>query len=111
MPLYTERQYCEGRRCCNCGKCRDHGTRAGARGGAAAGVLSIGALAGVSVFLVAVLGPFGITGIVIATASAGLCTAGGAAVGAGLGAVCGAIGGELCKAGICKCRKIRRKMS
>ncbi|CAF1370142.1 unnamed protein product [Rotaria sordida] len=99
MPFPTKTLECDGRRCRKCGKCRDHGVRAGAREGAAAGVLSVGALAGVSVFLVAILGPFGVTGILIAMGGATLSTIGGATVGAGAGAAFGSVGAKFCGAG------------
>ncbi|CAF1260684.1 unnamed protein product [Adineta steineri] len=105
MSLTIKTVKCDGRHCRKCGKCREHGARAGARDGASAGVLSIGALAGVSVFLVAVLGPMGAVGIMIAIGGAALSTAGGAAVGAGIGATLGSVGGKFCEGGICKCRR------
>ncbi|CAF4226488.1 unnamed protein product, partial [Rotaria sordida] len=83
---------------------------AGARGGAAAGALSVGALAGVSVFLVAILGPFGVTGLLIAMGGAAFSTIGGATVGAGAGAAFGSIGAEFCGVGVCKCSKRQRML-
>ncbi|CAF1083042.1 unnamed protein product [Rotaria sp. Silwood1] len=111
MSLPTKTLECDGRQCHKCGKCRDHGARAGARKGAAAGVLSIGAFAGVSVFLVAIFGPLGATGLILAVGGAALSTAGGAVVGAGAGAICGSVGAKLCEAGVCKCRDKHQKMS
>ncbi|CAF1158756.1 unnamed protein product [Adineta ricciae] len=110
MPLTTETLSCDGRRCQKCGKCRDHGACVGARRGAAAGALSVGALAGVSVFLLSVLGPIGVTGVLAAIGGAALCTAGGTVIGAGAGAACGSIGAELCGTGLCKCRRKRPKV-
>jgi hypothetical protein len=101
MPLPTRMLECGGRRCHKCGKCRDHGARAGAREGAAAGVLSTGVVAGIFVFLVAILGP---AGLIVAVGGAALITVGGAVVGAGAGAAFGSVGAEYCEAGICKCR-------
>ncbi len=104
MPSPTKTLGCDGRRCHKCGKCRDHGARAGARMGAAAGALSTGALAGVSVLLVATLGPFSPIGLIVVMSGAVLSTAGGAAVGAGAGAAFGSVGAGFCEAGVCKCR-------
>ena len=108
MVLSGEKLECGGRPCPRCGKCRDHGARAGAREGAVAGALGIGALAGVSVFLLVIFGP---ASLAIAVVGAALGTIGGAplgaAVGAGAGAAFGAAGGTSCRAGICKghCKK------
>ncbi|CAF4401535.1 unnamed protein product [Rotaria sp. Silwood2] len=110
MSLPTKTLECDCRRCHKCGKCRDHGARVGARKGAAAGVLSIGAFAGVSVLLVAFLGPFGATGLIVAVGCAALSTVGGAAVGAGAGALFGSVGAKFCEAGICKCRGKRKRI-
>ncbi|CAF1210560.1 unnamed protein product [Rotaria sordida] len=104
MPLPTKTLECDGRRCRKCGKCRDHGMRAGACKGSAVGALSVGALAGVSVFLVAILGPLSAAGFLVAMGGAALSTAGGAAVGAGAGAGFGSIGAQFCGVGVCKCR-------
>ena len=115
MPLSTKILECGGHSCPKCGKCRDHGARAGAREGAAAGAMSVGALAGVSIFLLGLFGPIGGAGLLIAVGGAVLGSAGaapfGAAVGAGMGAALGAVGGGSCEAGICKCHGKHRRMS
>jgi hypothetical protein len=110
MPLLTKMLECGGRCCQKCGKCRDHGARAGAHQGAAAGALSIGALAGVSVLLVVIFGPIGATGLIVAMGGAALSTVGGAVVGAGAGAACGSVGAESCEAGVCKGHGKHRKI-
>ncbi len=102
MPLLTKMLECGGRCCHKCGKCRDHGARAGARQGAAAGALGIGAIASVSVLLVVIFGPIGATGLIVAMGGAALSTVGGAVVGAGAGAACGSVGAESCETEVCK---------
>ena len=110
MQIATEILSCDGRRCPKCGKCRDHGARVGARKGAAAGALSVGALACVSILLVSVLGPIGVTGVLIAIGGAALSTVSGTVIGAGAGAACGCIGAESCDAGLCKCHRKHQKV-